>query len=259
MLFELYQYLTSPCPRPIKEMGYLKELIGMAARHRRCRDAWGPHLRHCRDWIVEAMADCPRRDRVVVLGSGLLNDVPVDDLSQGFEDVVLVDILHLPVVRKALKPYDNIRLVEFDITGFVEPLYERVTKGADLSVPEHADIPANGADLVVSLNILSQLPILPFAYGEKKQCPLEEGVGRALIKGHLKALSELDARVCLISEVEQLLCQGDEVIERDDPLHGETIPQDLKGRSNSWDWRFAPHPERHPDYDLTYRIEGFMK
>ncbi|HJN24823.1 MAG TPA: hypothetical protein QGG18_03895 [Rhodospirillales bacterium] len=31
MLYELYQHLTTPRPRPIKEMGYLKELTDIDA------------------------------------------------------------------------------------------------------------------------------------------------------------------------------------------------------------------------------------
>ncbi len=259
MLYELYQHLTTPCPRPIKDMGYLKEMIGMMARHQRCKAAWQPHLDQCRDWIVQAMGACERRTRVVVLGSGLLNDVPLDELSRGFDQVVLVDILHLPVVRKALKAYVNVELLETDISGFVDPLYQHIKVGGPLTLPQVPDFSFGGADLVISSNVVSQLPILPSEFSAKKDEPLDAQISTRLIASHLEALAGLASRVCLITETGQRLCQGGEVIEKNDPLYCVTIPESLKVQSATWDWNFAPHPERHPQYDLTYRVEGFFR
>ncbi|MBC8242194.1 MAG: hypothetical protein H8E30_17210, partial [Alphaproteobacteria bacterium] len=188
MLYEVYQHLTTPCPHPIKDMGYLKELIGMMARHRRCQAAWLPHLNQCRDWIIKSMQGCEKRSRVVVLGSGLLNDVPLDELSRGFEQVVLVDILHLPLVRKALKAYDNVELIEADISGFVGALYRHVNEDAPLVLPDNPAMPTDRADLVISLNVLSQLPILPMEFATSKKKPLDVTTPTRLIAAHLEAL-----------------------------------------------------------------------
>ena len=68
MLVEWFKHLTTPCPAPYKAMGYLKELISMEVRQKRCREAWAPHFRECRDLI----------DKVTVLGSGLLLDFSLD-------------------------------------------------------------------------------------------------------------------------------------------------------------------------------------
>lgn len=241
MLYELYQNLTTPCPRPIKDMGYLRELIGMAARYRRCRTAWQPHLDHCKDWIIQAMEG--QRGRVVVLGSGLLYDVPLKALSEHFDDVVLVDILHMPGVRKAVRRFANVTLMTRDITGFIETQ----------SLPERPDMPLEGADLVISLNVLSQLAVLPRAYAH-----LDRAACRALMQTHLDALAQASGRVCLITEVEQRLCLGGEVIEKEQPLAGVVIPDALKARATGWDWNFAPHPERHRRYDLVYRVAGYL-
>ncbi len=258
MLYELYQYLTTPCPRPLKDMGYLKDLIGMMARHQRCETAWKPHLACCRDWIVRAVKGCDKRDRVVVLGSGLLNDLPLDELAREFRKVVLVDILHLPVIRRALGPYGNVELDERDITDYVIPIYKHITSGGLLTDPTAPDLSFDGTDLVISLNVLSQLPLLPMEFAAKKKKSIDENIPARLIAAHLEALASLSCRVCLITEVEHSLCLDGEVIERFDPLMGENIPQDLKTHAKSWDWDYAPHPERHPKYDLVYRVEGFF-
>ncbi|NQU56088.1 MAG: hypothetical protein HQ513_02560 [Rhodospirillales bacterium] len=252
MLYEFYQHLTTSCPGPIKEVGYLRELIGMAARYRRCQTAWQPHLKQCREWIIQAMAGYG--GRVVVLGSGLLYDVPLRELSDHFDDVVLVDILHMPAVRKAAKPFVNVTLETRDITGFVGPLYSHVKQGAPLALPDGPDIPLDRADLVISLNILSQLAVLPSEFAA-----LDPAMLKALMQGHVDALEQSNAGVCLITEVEQRLCLGSQVVEREEPLTGVVIPETLTARRASWDWNFAPHPERHPRYDLVYRVEGYLR
>jgi len=259
MLYEFFKRLSTPCPRPAKAVGYLREMIGLEVRHRRCRGSWQPHLQQCRDWIIQAMDDCEKRRKVVVLGSGLLNDVPLKELAQGFGQVVLVDILHMPCVRKAILPFDNVVLDERDVTGFVAPLYNQGPLGAPLRAPDSANMDLEDADLVISLNILSQLAVLPMAYAEKKRLPLVQDIPARLLGAHLEALAGSEGRVCLITEVEYRLCQDGNVIEKLDPLAGTLIPEQLKGRSNRWDWDFAPHPERHAKYDLLHRVEGYLR
>jgi len=251
MLYEFYQYLTTPCSRPVKEIGYLRELIGMAARYKRCRDAWQPHLDRCQELIIQAMAG--RSGRVVVLGSGLLYDVPLKHLSDHFEEVVLVDILHMPAARKAVRPFANVTLQTRDITGLVEPLYRHVKQGEPLILPDAANLRADAADLVISLNVLSQLAVLPTQFAQ-----LEAAVAQSMMQAHVDALERSSAGVCLITEVEQRLCLDREVIEKDQPLSGVVISRGLKANSTSWDWDFAPHPERHPRYDLIYGVEGYF-
>lgn len=258
MLYELYQYLTSPCPRYVKDMGYLKEVIGMGARHRRCATAWSGHLQRCRDWISQSIEQTPRRGKVVVLGSGLLADVPIDDLADGFDQVVLVDILHLPVIRKALKAYGNVTLLSQDITGIAETLHRPSDADVVISLPVDAGLPIEDADLVVSLNVLSQIPIVPQEFAEKKKRALERGFSSALMSAHLQGLCNAQGKVCLITETEQRLCKVADIIETANPLEGVVIPDILKTQSTRWDWHFAPHPEKHPEYDLVYQVEGYL-
>ena len=100
-------------------MGYLKELISMEVRQKRCREAWAPHFRECRDLI----------DKVTVLGSGLLLDFSLDLLADTFDKVVLVDILHLPVVQKRVRAFANVELFTNDHTGVAEATWDHVQQG----------------------------------------------------------------------------------------------------------------------------------
>lgn len=250
MLAEWLQYLTTPCPRHLRRLGYLKQMIGMQARHKRCRDAWGPHLRHTREMILAATETCSGRATAVILGSGMLLDVPVRELSAAFDEVVLVDILHMPQARREAATLANVRLDTRDITGVARALSRGETPLPDAADPG-ADLGADGADLVVSCNILSQLGVLP-----EQVYP---GISAALMKAHLDALAGYRGTVCLITETAHRLMDGGVEIESSDPLQGAVIPEVLKYIRRKWDWDFAPRPERHPRYDLVHAVESFIR
>ena len=93
-MLDWLELLLAPCPRHLREMGYLRELLGIRRRARRWRSAWEPHCERSRALIRAAMTRCPRRRKAVVLGSGWLHDVPLDELCAGFAEVVLVDLIH---------------------------------------------------------------------------------------------------------------------------------------------------------------------
>lgn len=261
MLVELYRYLTTPCPPALRHMGYLKEIIGLAARHGRCRKAWQPHLDACQALITEAARSCFRHRRAVVLGSGGLYDIPLDDLSDLFDDVVLVDVLHPPAVRRAVAGYGNVTLLEHDLACVIEPMYRQVREATPLPLPE-ADLPLDGADLVISANVVSQLPVIPVEYAARAGRHSTAGLSvlaKALIESHLAALVDFKGVVCLISEVEHQILAGGEIIARHDPLRGVTVPRQLGLYPQSWEWDFAPRPERHKLHDHRYLIKGFIR
>ncbi|MHA1598949.1 MAG: hypothetical protein ACTSV1_09525 [Alphaproteobacteria bacterium] len=244
MIAEWLQHLTTPCPPHLKRLGYLKQLIGLAARHKRCRAAWGPHLGNTREMIVNAADHCSGHGTAVILGSGLLLDVPLQELADKFDEVVLVDILHMPNVRRAVAGRDNVRLEERDITGVVEAL----SRG-EVARPEAVDF--GEADLLVSCNILSQLGILPEH--------VSPGIGAELIRAHLDGLARHSGTVCLITETAHRLVDGETRLDCPDPLQGVAIPDALKIHRRVWNWDFAPHPERHRRLDLIHTVEGFMR
>jgi hypothetical protein len=88
------QSLLTPCPRSVRALGYLRESLAIQSCFERCCYAWAPHLRRSRDVILNALARCRRRRKAVVFGSGMLYDVPIDELAAAFHEVVLVDIVH---------------------------------------------------------------------------------------------------------------------------------------------------------------------
>ncbi len=56
-------------------------------------------------------------------------------------------------------------------------------------------------DLVVSANLLSQLPILPIDWFDARGLPGPPDLGRRIIERHLDALARLPARICLVTDI----------------------------------------------------------
>ncbi len=264
MLAEWFRHLTTPCPGPLKRMGYLKELIAMDARHWRCHDAWSTHLRECHDLIGKATENIRHR-KVTVLGSGPLLDIPIEELAATFEEVALVDIVHLPTVEKHVRAFSNIELISADVAGIAEAVWEHVEEGrtgplpVSLAVSTANTAPYLDSDLVISANLLTQLPLIPLGLVREKAPVYSDdeikAFARNIIDNHLALLAVLPGRVCLLSETERVIWggpNGDEVIEEIDPLFGARIP--ASGRK--WTWDIAPRPEINRHIDLRFRMTG---
>ncbi len=252
MLAEWIEYLATPCPRHLRAMGYATELIGIKARYRRCRRAWASHLDACKAFILEAADACERRRKAVVLGSGVLVDVPVAGLADRFGEVVLVDILHLPSTRLRTRRRRNVRYATADLSGVARAAHDHARGVGPAPVPV-GDLPESDADLVVSVNLLSQLPLLPCEYLERHGIPGVGDLARAVIEHHLAVLARSTGVVCLVTEIERLIMEEGGVRAREDPLAGVH----LRAPDREWPWDLAPRPEADSAYDVRYRVAGF--
>lgn len=242
MLREWLTYLTTPCSPDARRLGYLREAVSLLSRRERCRAAWAPHELACQDVVRDAMAGLS--GRAVVLGSGLLTEIPLAEMAAAFDEVVLVDMVHLAAARKRARGLSNVRFVGADVTG----LLHRVEPGEPLPTPQpHLPDTVQGADFVVSIGLLSQLALLPLeAVGG------EDAVfAAALVRAHLDALSALTAPVCLISEDARETVR-DGAVTRQDALWGVALPP----LDRDWIWDIAPAPELGRDTDIRCRVRG---
>ncbi|TQV79035.1 hypothetical protein [Denitrobaculum tricleocarpae] len=266
MLIEWLQYLATPCPKYLRAMGYPQEIIATQARYRRCREAWRPHLENTKAFILESAAAAKGDRTAVVLGSGMLLDVPLAELSQRFEQVILVDILHLPWVKFRARRYPNVRFEELDVTGVCELIFEQVKRmrsgrGTVPKLPELLPKPlaqslgVSSIDFLASVNLLSQLPILPLAYLEKHSPAYSEeefGVFASLLfRNHLLHLKASSEQVCLITDLERITLDNlGNLIERENALYDSMslIPKVV------WNWRIAPQTETATDTEICHRV-----
>ena len=234
------EYLTTPFPRHLRDMGYVRELRQLAARGKRRFAEWRPHTERTRSLILEAAERCSLHDKALIVGSGLLFDIPIADLSRRFREVVLVDILHLWQVRRAVGAYSNVRLEQLDVTGVAEEMHTAARRRRTLAEPQCKPkfFLDDGFDLVVSANILSQLPVVPNGYASRwKYRSTPEQVrrfSRRLVIDHLDWLASFSGNVCLIADLERLYCDGDKVVGREESLWGVDLPEGGRNGCGTW-------------------------
>lgn len=253
MLAELLVYATSPCPASHRRLGYLKVAVDLWSRAGRCRAAWKTHEERCRAVVERVAGALPRRRKALVIGSGLLRDVPVSRLADLFEAVILVDVVHLSPVRLATLRLRNLRFVTLDVTGTADWL---VGAAEGLADPLAAFAADPDIDLVISANVLSQLPLGPedaFAAGRTKR-PVDEDLGRRIIDGHVAALARFPGRVVLLTDRRmRVVDRAGRTTETLDLLRGHGLP----APPERWDWTLAPYGEDGPGHALVHEAGAY--
>lgn len=256
----------------------------MQARHARQRAAWQPHLEQCRATCLDAAQACPpeRRRTALVVGAGLLLDVPLEELAQRFQQVVLLDLAFLPGVAARAKAQDNVRLLRRDITCCLDGLgdlgyLDGWTDESPLLAPPvtlgkgSPSADGTGLDFVYSANLLSQLPLHALAALRRHAPHLDETVREAfaasLIRAHLDWLGDLPCPACLVADVEEqavdehvvALKAGEETVTP--LLYGVEIrSNELRGAetARTWTWDMAPGGEALPGMDVRRRVLGIL-
>ena len=258
MLAELLEYLTTDCPAFARRHGYLREAIALRHRHRRLARAWAPHVAAAQAVVQQAMARCPQRRTALVLGSGLLADLPLAGLAASFERVILVDAVHLRMARRAAARFPNVTLIHADLTGIavnLDGLLATGWRGDPVPTPT-AFLDEPGIDLVVSANLLSQLPLLPAAALADRARLDPSALDRfrtGVIAEHLAHLRAFEAVVCLITDTERVVTAADgTVLGVQDALHGAALP----AGGEIWDWDFLPPGEAGRARRVSARMLG---
>jgi hypothetical protein len=245
MILEALNYaatwpLTSATYRP-----FIRSSVNLWARANRCRTAWAEHERQTKTAILRAAEACRQRRTAVVLGSGLLRDVPVVELSRLFDTVVLVDLVHLASVRGWImaKGRKNLRLIERDLSGLDAMLVGQAAEPLSFlrQVPY--------LDFVASANLLSQIGI-----GASRRLagqPDEASLVRQVIAAHVEGLAQVPAATCLVTDVSYTIIDRNGLRhETEDLMHGV----DLGTPSSAWDWAVIPFGEESRDYQIVHRV-----
>ncbi|MDR1865390.1 MAG: class I SAM-dependent methyltransferase [Bacteroidales bacterium] len=237
--------------RIFRRMGYYGDQSGILRRYRRERQGWDEHLQHTRRFITAA-AQNKRRQSAIVLGSGWLLDVPLQELSGMFDRVTLTDVRHPRTVKRQAAKSGNVELLACDISGFALPVYRYAQKyrnkrqrpPLDVICPDAApDLSAY--DFVVSCNVLTQLDILLIDYLRLFFLPDEEEIiafRKKVQQTHIEMLPQ--HRSCLITDTtERTLTPGGEEQCMTLLYH----PVALRIDAQRWKWIFDTGMTYYPD------------
>lgn len=240
MIWEMWQhFVTKPQITEAKKMGYLKESIAMSARAKRCQKEWGVHYQFCQNAILEAVNRCVQRRTALIFGAGTLQDIPIAELAKLFDKVILVDLVFLNSAYQHVKSFDNVELVEHDVTESLAWL----SQGQAFVQNPTKWLEASDVDLVVSLNIITQLPLIPvrwlmtdFKFKEDEV----DIIGKQLIFAHMNYLKQFQGEVCLIADREDVeFNRAGKEIDRFDPWWDVEPPQS----AYTWQWEVVPFGE----------------
>lgn len=257
MLAEALLYARARLGGQQNPHGHLAELVGIWARHRRQRQAWADHLARARVLCLKAAEACPAQRTALVLGAGLLLDVPLERLSSLFRRVVLADLAFLPATIRLAKALGNVELAVTDLSGCLDalPTAEALTGHAPAPQPD-LSLGLAELDFVYSANLLSQLPLHALATLRKRSpAPADadlEAFGAALVRAHLDALHALPCPACLVADTLERGASEERVGYEMDLLYG--VPLRLAGET--WTWRLAPRGEISPDLDIERLVLG---
>lgn len=237
MISEFWQYLTTTTKiEQAKTMGYVKEAIAMQARAKRCDKKWGVHYENCQKTILKASQRAVKHRTVLIFGAGTLKDIPVAELAEQFEMVLLVDLVFLSSAQKIADQYENVFLIEHDVTESLE----WISSGEDMVQSPVAWLDDDSIDLVVSLNLITQLPLIPVRWLINDFKITEEAadiVGKQLIFAHMNYLKQFSGEVCLIADrLDIEFDQQGREIDRFDPWWDVEPPKS----EYSWEWEVVP-------------------
>ena len=282
MLRECLLYLTSPCPlfpRYVRSF-YLKGLIGITSRYHRQHHAWRPHLAASKKAIqsfIEQNKIAPHGS-IIILGSGPLLDVPLGFLNKYFKRVYLIDIVHLISTKIKCLFYPHTKLPRINLVqaelDLIAQLRTDPYKATEI-YPQWQDklaalpLPAlPPADVVGSLNLLSQLAIFPYMQMEeilsksglnkKEQLHLLAVLNNAISTRHLQLLKTFP-QALLISEItQQHFKEKAAYVQRtDETILSPELQSQLSPWGSSWDWHLAPYGEIDNQTEIISKVGAY--
>ncbi|NOZ48162.1 MAG: hypothetical protein GXO79_15495 [Chlorobi bacterium] len=227
-----------------KTLGLINDQAGIINRYLREKEGWNSHLNHTKKFILDFLKN--KKGNIALLGSGWLLDVPVEEISDAFENVYLIDIYHPPQVQHQLKKYKNVFCIESDITGgLINEIYTEYKKNRgkqekinleQLTFQEYS-LENLDINVAISINLLSQLDTLLADFLIAQKLVSEdylEDFRKKVQESHIMFLKKYKS--CLITDFEEWVFNTElNKITTKKLIYCE-VPHDKNTRN--WDWLF---------------------
>lgn len=244
--------------RILREMKYISDQRGIINRYYEESKGWNEHLQNSRSFVLDKIRQ-HRPEKVIILGSGWLLDVPLEALLAACNRIYLADIHHPLQVQHKLKKIENVRLISTDISGgAVRQVYqlvkqyrkEKVKRSLDTIALHSPELPE--ADYCVSLNLLNQLDIMLVDYIKRYISYSEDeltGFRKRIQEHHLSFLRP--GASCFITDVKEIIINRRKQVKREKSLVHVELPE---GRhTKSWTWKFD-RKEYNPGFDTHLEV-----
>jgi hypothetical protein len=179
-------------------MGYYNYQQGLINNFLVQENGWLSHQKKCREYILKAIEFC-KPEKITVLGSGWLMELPLVEMAERTREICLVDIIHPPEVVSQVSAIQKVKLVEEDVSGgLIETVWNkagcrtilnRLASLGEIEIPVYRSHEDPG--LIISLNILTQIELLPLNLLKRKSKADENEFlqfRRSIQENHLKYL-----------------------------------------------------------------------
>ena len=94
MILELLTYFKAKTTKEARAFGHLYESIALIQREKRCQKHWLSHRVHCKNFILNSINLLKSHETALVLGSGPLHEIPIEEMASRFKRVNLVEVVH---------------------------------------------------------------------------------------------------------------------------------------------------------------------
>lgn len=228
--------------RILHKMGYYDYQQGLIFRHLNQENGWDNHLERCRSYILKAV-DIIRPEKVTILGSGWLLELPLAELAERTSKICLIDVIHPPEVKEQVKKLKNVELREDDVSGGLISYLWRHTRNRtflnklhslqEIKIPEFR---LTDPGMIISLNIVTQLESLPLKLLSKKSKVTDEeyfSFRKKIQDNHLKLLRKF--RSVLITDTYEVTTTRDGKSTSEATLIAD-IPEGT--HKEEWQWDF---------------------
>lgn len=257
MLSELWAWAGITAAPSARKLGYARAAVSLWSRHRRCAGLWREHEAKSRKFIVETAQSCRRADTLWLLGAGVMADLPLLQLSSLFRRILVFDVALLATSRRQVRQFRNVELHLSDLTGVIEPLVEWRPR-LPLPLPSSevlAELDPVPPDCVLSVNLLSQLPLLPMEYVQRRGVGRHaaENFGRAILQAHLAGLQAFGCPVGLVTDASRIWrSRAGEAVMQESAVLDIALP----AADREWLWPLAPRGEIDPETSLEVRVQA---
>ena len=244
-------------------MGYYNYQRGLIYHHLDEEGSWNTHLKNCRNFILKSL-DFYTPSVVTVLGSGWLLDLPLSEIGDRVSEINLVDIVHPPEVKAQVSEMKNVMLREEDISGGLisEVWYKAGRRSFFNKLRSLDDIRITGyqpqfeTGMIISLNIFTQLEVLPVELLKKKAIANEESFIRfrkEIQQNHLSFLKNHES--VLITDLSEVITEkSGRILENSSVLIG--LPEGkLK---EEWTWYFDLRNSDYYRKKSVFRVSAIL-
>jgi hypothetical protein len=248
----------------LNKMGYYNYQNGLIYHHVNQEGGWENHQERCRNFIIKAL-ELYKPEKVTVLGSGWLLELPFTELIERTGRVCLTDIIHPPDVISQVGSFNNVELKEQDVTGgLIAEVWQKTKKYSflkklksleDIIIPEFE--PDSNPGMVISLNILTQLESLLIDFLKKRSKIKEEEFNHFRTEIQRKHVDFLKKhRSVIITDYAEVIMNRAGSIKTIPTLLTDLPPCEVR---EDWTWNFDQNGADLYNSRTQFQIVALMK